>query len=88
MKRKISIDDFCHANVWPYTRVSTKDQFINNGSIETQVKTIKKFAKQHDLKITEEFDAEYESSKRITSQSTLKELTERIKKHIILKDQK
>lgn len=80
MKRKISIDDFCHANVWSYTRVSTKDQFINNGSIETQVKTIKKFAKQHDLKITEEFDAEYESSKRITSQSTLKELTERIKK--------
>ena len=45
MKRKISIDDFCHANVWSYTRVSTKDQFINNGSIETQVKTIKKFAK-------------------------------------------
>ena len=80
MKRKISIDDFCFANVWSYTRVSTKEQFINNGSIETQVKTIKKFAKQHNLKITEEFDAEYESSKRITSQSTLKELTERIKK--------
>lgn len=80
MKRKINIYDFYGANVWSYTRVSTKDQFINNGSIETQVKTIKKFATQHDLKITEEFDAEYESSKRITSQSTLKELTEKIKK--------
>ncbi len=80
MKRKISIDDFCGASVWSYTRVSTKDQFVNNGSIETQVKTIKKFAKEHELKITEEFDAEYESSKRINSQSTLKELTEKIRK--------
>ena len=80
MKRKITLSDFYGANVWSYTRVSTKDQFVNNGSIETQVNTIKNFAIKHELKITEEFDAEYESSKKITSQSTLKELTEKIKK--------
>lgn len=80
MKRKININDFNSENVWSYTRVSTKDQFVNNGSIETQVKTIKKFAKENNLIISEEFDAEYESSKRIKSQSTLKELTEKIKR--------
>ena len=79
MKRKININDFNGTNVWSYTRVSTKDQFINNGSIKTQVNTIKDFANEYNLKISEEFDAEYESSKRINSQSTLKTLTNKLK---------
>jgi site-specific DNA recombinase len=76
----LKLSDFKNAIVWSYTRVSTKDQFVNNGSIETQVNKIKDFAKENQLIITQEFDAEYESSKRINTQSTLKELTDRIKK--------
>lgn len=79
-KKNITIKDFHGAIVWSYTRVSTKEQFVNNGSIETQVKKIKAFAKDNGLIITEEFDAEYESSKKINTQSTLKELIDKIKK--------
>ncbi|MEY4964132.1 MAG: hypothetical protein RLZZ323_1451 [Bacteroidota bacterium] len=79
-KKNLILSDFNNAIVWSYTRVSTKDQFVNNGSIETQVNKIKSFAKENNLIITEEFDAEYESSKRINTQSTLRELMERIKK--------
>ncbi len=76
----MTLSDFNGSNVWSYTRVSTKDQFLHNGSIENQVKRIKSFASQHNLHITEEFDAEYESSKRINTQSTLRELINKIRK--------
>ena len=79
-KKNLILSDFNNAIVWSYTRVSTKDQFVNNGSIETQVNKIKSFAKENNLIITQEFDAEYESSKRINTQSTLRELMEKIKK--------
>ena len=81
----LKLSDFKNAIVWSYTRVSTKDQFVNNGSIETQVNKIKNFAKENQLIITQEFDAEYESSKRINTQSTLKELMDRIKKTSVSK---
>lgn len=81
MKTKnLQLKDFFGATVWSYTRVSTKEQFMNNGSIETQVKRIKNFAKENALHIAEEFDAEYESSKKINTQSTLKELINKLKK--------
>ena len=79
-KKNLTLSDFKNAIVWSYTRVSTKDQFINNGSIETQVNKIKSFAEDNSLIISEEFDAEYESSKRINTQSTLRELMDKIKK--------
>ena len=81
----LKLSDFKNAIVWSYTRVSTKDQFVNNGSIETQVNKIKNFAKENQLIITQEFDAEYESSKRINTQSTLKELMDKIKKTPVTK---
>lgn len=81
MKAKnLQLKDFFGATVWSYTRVSTKEQFMNNGSIETQVNRIKNFAKENALHIAEEFDAEYESSKKINTQSTLKELINKLKK--------
>ena len=81
MKTKnLQLKDFFGATVWSYTRVSTKEQFMNNGSIETQVNRIKNFAKENALHIAEEFDAEYESSKKINTQSTLKELINKLKK--------
>ena len=84
-KKNLTLSDFYGSTVWSYTRVSTKEQFMNNGSIETQVKRIKSFAKDHGLLITEEFDAEYESSKKINTQSTLRELIDKIKKTSINK---
>lgn len=65
-KKNLTLSDFHNAIVWSYTRVSTKEQFVNNGSIETQVNRIKTFAKENQLIITKEFDAEYESSKKST----------------------
>ena len=80
MKRKeYTIFDFYEAIVWSYTRVSSKEQFMNNGSIRSQVKRIKTFADEHHLIISKEFDAEYESSKRINTQKTLNELINSIK---------
>lgn len=79
-KKNLTLSDFNNAIVWSYTRVSTKDQFVNNGSIETQVNRIKAFAKANNLIITQEFDAEYESSKKLNTQSTLGELIDKIKK--------
>ncbi|WP_339915900.1 recombinase family protein [Yeosuana marina] len=80
MKRKeYTILDFYGAIVWSYTRVSSKEQFMNNGSITSQVKRIKTFADEHHLIISKEFDAEYESSKRINTQKTLNELINAVK---------
>jgi site-specific DNA recombinase len=80
MKRKeYSILDFKTSAVWSYTRVSSKEQFISNGSIGSQVKRIKSFANENQLIISKEFDAEYESSKRINTQKTLNELIDAIK---------
>ena len=80
MKRKeYTILDFKASSVWSYTRVSSKEQFISNGSIGSQVKRIKSFANENHLIISKEFDAEYESSKRINTQKTLNELIDAIK---------
>ena len=66
MKTKnLQLKDFFGATVWSYTRVSTKEQFMNNGSIETQVNRIKNFAKENALHIAEEFDAEYGTDREI-----------------------
>ncbi|MFM2224187.1 MAG: hypothetical protein RJA07_389 [Bacteroidota bacterium] len=46
-----------------YTRVSTKEQFLHNGSIETQKKLCLRFAEQNDIPILQEFGGCYESAK-------------------------
>ena len=80
MKRKdYTILDFKDNIVWSYTRVSSKEQFMNNGSITSQVKRIKSFSNEYRLIISKEFDAEYESSKRVNTQKTLNELIDAIK---------
>ena len=56
--RHLTISDFSGAIVWSYTRVSSKEQFLKNGSIETQVKRLKTCANENGLNITREFDAD------------------------------
>ncbi len=45
-----------------YTRVSTKEQFLHNGSIETQKKLCLRFAEQNNIPILKEFGGCYESA--------------------------
>ena len=78
-RKETSILDFSGSKVWSYTRVSSKEQFLKNGSIETQVKRLKSFAEQNNLSITREFDAEYESSRQVNTQKTLNELQQALK---------
>ena len=75
-----NMKDFQNAIVWSYSRVSSKEQFERNSSIETQVRAIQDFASEHHLLITKEFDAAYESSKNLKSQKTLINLIETLKK--------
>ena len=46
-----------------YTRVSSKEQFEKNGSIETQLKMCLKFAEQNSIPVLQQFGGSYESAK-------------------------
>jgi site-specific DNA recombinase len=78
--KHLIMNDFQDAIVWSYSRVSSKEQFEKNSSIETQVKGIKEFAEANRLVIVREFDAAYESSKSLSHQKTLNELIETLKR--------
>ena len=75
MKKKISVTNFNtfikkketqnsnNKNVLLYTRVSSKDQAENNGSLETQLSGIKNYCGQKDYHIIGEYGGTYESAK-------------------------
>ena len=46
-----------------YTRVSGKEQYDKNMSIDTQANAIKEFAQRHNLSIVHSFGGTYESAK-------------------------
>ncbi len=48
-------------NVWCYTRVSSKDQYVNQ-SLSNQTKSATEFAKKNDYAITKTFGGTYESA--------------------------
>ena len=50
-------------NVWVYTRVSSKQQFDSNHSLENQITSANKLAEKRNYKITNEFGNTYESAK-------------------------
>ena len=50
-------------NVWLYTRVSSKEQYDNNGSIETQKLAANDYATKNKYNIDKTFGATYESAK-------------------------
>ena len=72
-------DDKAKANVsvWSYTRVSSKDQFDKNSSVDRQMEANKAYAEENNYQITEEFGGTYESGK---SDFTRKEFTRLIEK--------
>lgn len=62
--------------VWSYTRVSSKEQFDNNKSLENQQQYATDYAKQNGFKISKEFGGTYESAK---GNFTRKEFNEMIR---------
>lgn len=58
--------------VWSYTRVSSKDQYDKNSSVERQAEASHQYALENSYQITEEFGGTYESGK---SDFTRKEFT-------------
>jgi len=50
-------------DVWSYTRVSSKEQFASNGSVQTQKSVAKEFAIENNYNLTHEFGGTYESAK-------------------------
>jgi site-specific DNA recombinase len=63
--------------VWSYTRVSSKDQYDKNSSVDRQMEANQAYAQEHNYQITEEFGGTYESGK---SDFTRKEFTRLIDK--------
>ncbi len=64
-------------SVWSYTRVSSKDQYDKNSSVDRQMEASIEYASENNYQITEEFGGTYESGK---SDFTRKEFTRLIEK--------
>jgi DNA invertase Pin-like site-specific DNA recombinase len=67
-------------DVWVYTRVSTKGQFDNNGSIDNQKESAEAYAKKKDYNITKCFGGTYESASSDFTRKEFKELLTEVKK--------
>lgn len=75
-------------NCLVYTRVSSKDQFDSNNSIETQNRLCKQYAQHHNLKIIETFGSTYESAKTDSNRKEFQRMMDFIKKNSKLKIKK
>jgi site-specific DNA recombinase len=67
-------------NVLSYTRVSSKEQFTNNSSVDNQKETNTNYARKHHLSIIEEFGGTYESAKSDFTRKEFKRLIDKIEK--------
>ena len=78
-ERYIKKEDSVEQNkeVWAYTRVSSKEQFENNSSIDRQTEASEDYAFRHGYRVIERFGGTYESAK---SDFTRKEFTRLIEK--------
>lgn len=73
---KTEKEEIKNNEVWVYTRVSSKNQFDSNHSIENQISSAVRLANKLNYKITREFGNTYESAK---DDFTRKEFTKLIK---------
>ncbi len=65
--------------VWSYTRVSSKEQFDNNSSIDRQQEANLECAAKNNFKIVEQFGGTYESAKSDFTRKEFKRLIEKVK---------
>lgn len=66
--------------VWSYTRVSSKEQFEQNSSVERQKEANREYATNAGLSIVEEFGGTYESAKSDFTRKEFTRLIEKVKK--------
>lgn len=62
-----------------YTRVSSKEQFEKNSSVERQLEANRGYAKTHGYEILEEFGGTYESAKSDFTRKEFKRLIDKIR---------
>ncbi len=67
-------------DVWVYTRVSSKEQFESNKSIENQTSAAQSYALSNDYHITETFGGTYESAKGDFTRKEFQRLIDAVKK--------
>ena len=65
--------------VWTYTRVSSKQQYNLDGSIDTQITSAKDYAKENGYTIFHEFGGTYESAKGDMTRAEFKKLINKVK---------
>ena len=66
--------------VWSYTRVSSKEQFEQNSSVERQKDANREYASKNNFKIIEEFGGTYESAKSDFTRKEFTRLIDKVKK--------
>ncbi|MBC7721210.1 MAG: recombinase family protein [Pedobacter sp.] len=64
--------------VWSYTRVSSKEQFLKNSSVDNQIERNTSYAKENNYNIIEEFGGTYESGKSDFTRKEFKRLIDKI----------
>lgn len=64
--------------VWIYTRVSSKEQFEKNSSVDNQLAANRAYAEKSDFRITEEFGGTYESAKSDFTRKEFKRLISKV----------
>ena len=69
-----------NTDVWSYTRVSSKEQFENNNSVENQTKSARNFAMSKGLQISKTFGGTYESASGDFSRKEFLRLYNEVKK--------
>jgi site-specific DNA recombinase len=75
----IELEKNSNSKVWSYTRVSSKAQSDENGSLETQSSTAKNFADEFDYELVHEFGNTYESASGDMTRSEFKSLINQVK---------
>ena len=65
-------------DVWSYTRVSSKEQFEKNSSVERQIEANTAYAGKYNYQITQEFGGTYESAKSDFTRKEFKRLIDKV----------
>jgi len=75
---KSTVEIKVNHDVWSYTRVSSKEQFERNSSVERQIEANQEYAEQNGFRITESFGGTYESAKSDFTRKEFKRLIDRV----------
>ena len=75
---KKELEDLSTKDVWSYTRVSSKEQFVNKSSVNNQISTNKLYANDFNYALPFEFGGTYESAKSDFTRKEFKRLIDKV----------